>query len=232
MVPARGRARHRPHRGLRGAGPLGPPGARPARAGRVRAPGRGQHFIVDLDLAVYTGALEALAGPLADDPALRVAVNLSGHQLAHPASLVRYRAAADAAGVAPHRITLELTETAALATGAREVEVIAGLREAGFQVVLDDFGTAWSSMDLLVRVPVDGIKIDRVMTAALGTTAGDAVVRASLELAAELGLSTVIEGVETREQARRAEALGGTHAQGFLYSPAVPASSLRTARAG
>ena len=91
------------------------------------------------------------------------------------------------------------------------------MRELGYAVWFDDFGTGWSELTHLVDVPVDGIKIDRFFTERLGGRA-DSVVRALLQVAAELGLATTIEGISTTEQAERALALGCDLAQGFLWS--------------
>ena len=86
----------------------------------------------------------------------------------------------------------------------------------------DDFGTGWSELTHLVDVPVDGIKIDRFFTERLGGRA-DAVVKALLGVAADLGLATTIEGIATREQADRARELGCDLAQGYLWSEPLSA---------
>lgn len=106
---------------------------------------------------------------------------------------------------------------------------LAGLRELGFRVLLDDFGTGWSTLEHLVYLPCDGLKIASSTTRALRTRAGDAVVHAVAELAVELGKVVVIEGVESLEQATRALELGCTHGQGYLWSAPMPAGAVARA---
>jgi EAL domain-containing protein (putative c-di-GMP-specific phosphodiesterase class I) len=97
-------------------------------------------------------------------------------------------------------------------------------------VALDDFGTGFSSLGYLEVLPVDELKIDRRFVAGLGVSHQDeALVRAVLTLAADLGLSVVAEGVETRAQAHALAELGCGMAQGLLYGPAVPVERLAPA---
>ncbi|UZJ24939.1 EAL domain-containing protein [Rhodococcus antarcticus] len=181
-------------------------------------------LVIDLDLAVLRRAMHDLAGWRRTRPELRLSVNLSAKHLTAQESVVRLREAAAVAGVPPHQVDLEITETAAVAASSRSVDVLAQLREHGFRVVLDDFGTGWSSLEHLLRLPVDGLKIDRGLTASLGQRNADAVVRAVTGMSRDMGLTTVIEGVESADAACRARALGCTVGQGYLWSAAVPAA--------
>ena len=121
-------------------------------------------------------------------------------------------------------MTLEITETVALAAHPGDRDFLQELRARGFSVVLDDFGTGFSVVEKVLRLPIDGIKIDRSVSSQLGTRTGDAVTRALVGLADELQLSIVIEGIATAEQAAHARALGCTHGQGFWWSAPMPGS--------
>ena len=132
-----------------------------------------------------------------------------------------------ASGVDPGRLTLEITERTAVDDLARAGAVLQPLRALGVHVALDDFGTGFSSLGYLAGLPVDELKIDRRFVDGLGVRSEDeALVRAVLALAADLGLRVVAEGVETPEQARALVGLGCGMAQGMLYGSAVPIERL------
>jgi EAL domain-containing protein (putative c-di-GMP-specific phosphodiesterase class I) len=105
------------------------------------------------------------------------------------------------------------------------------LRGIGFRVWLDDFGTGWASLDHLLWLRVDGIKIDRAVTVALGTPIGDALTQAVTGLANALGLHTTIEGIETRCSAELARVRGCDYGQGYLWAPPLPATVIDDFRA-
>ncbi len=121
-------------------------------------------------------------------------------------------------------MTIELTENAAV-RDIDEMEIeLARARSLGIAVALDDFGTGHSSLTLVRRLPFDTIKIDRCFVDGVATDrASQAVVSAVVELAAGVGASAVAEGVEQIDDAIQLRSLGCRFAQGFLYSPAVPA---------
>jgi EAL domain-containing protein (putative c-di-GMP-specific phosphodiesterase class I) len=108
--------------------------------------------------------------------------------------------------------------------------VLQPLRALGVHVALDDFGTGFSSLGYLDVLPVDELKIDRRFVAGLGVRPQDeALVRHVLNLAADLGLRVVAEGVEKPAQARTLVELGCGMAQGLLFGPAVPVERLAPA---
>lgn len=183
-------------------------------------------LIVQLDLAIIRQALADLGRWHQIDPALRVSLNLSGRHLDHDDWAEVIKTAAQEAGVSADRIDLELTETARPTDMESGRAMVKRVRELGFLIWFDDFGTGWSALQDLLELPVDGIKIDRSFAAVLGNAGEDAIVRALVGGAGELGLKVTIEGVETEEQARLARELGCDHAQGWLWSPAVPADEL------
>jgi len=190
-------------------------------------------LIVPLGTWVLRAALDWLA--TWPDTCAGVAVNVAGGQVADPGFVDMVRAALEHSGIDPARLTLEITEATAVADLTRAGAVLQPLRALGVHVALDDFGTGFSSLGYLARLPVDELKIDRRFVSGLGVRVEDeALVRAVIGLAADLGLRVVAEGVETPEQARRLAELGCTWVQGFLYARPTPVHelvALRTAHA-
>jgi len=189
-------------------------------------------LIIELDLAVMRQALVDLSRWRHTNPSLRMAVNLSARHFDHQDCVEKLLAAAAAAGVPPASVDLELTETTRPSTGYRHVaDAVQELRDSGFGVWLDDFGTGWSSLDHLLWLRVDGIKIDRAVTIALGTPIGDALTQAVTGLADALALRTTIEGIETQRSADLARARGCDYGQGYLWAPPEPAASINNTHA-
>ena len=101
------------------------------------------------------------------------------------------------------------------------------LKSLGVRVAIDDFGTGYSSLGYLKRFPVDVVKIDRSFVEGLETSPVDAaIVAAVIGLADAVGMTTVAEGVETREQLEQLEAMGCKTVQGFYLARPMPASSM------
>lgn len=183
-------------------------------------------LIVDLDHSVMRQALSDLHRWRQRSPELRMGVNMSSRQFDRVDWVDAVRALLATTGAPATAVDLELTETVRLAARHADGAFVRTLQSMGFTVWMDDFGTGWSSLEYLLRLPVDGIKIDRVMAVALGTRVGNAVTRAVTGLASDLGLSVTIEGVGTREQAASAAELGCRTAQGYLWSRPVPATDI------
>jgi sensor c-di-GMP phosphodiesterase-like protein len=164
---------------------------------------------------------------------LKVTINVSSQDLGDPRFFELLDQCLRSAGVKPATIGLEVTERS---TADHEVTIdaIARLKRAGYTVYIDDFGTGYSNLAYLHRLAADAIKIDRVFTQTVGTGAATAsVVSQILAMANQLGLSVVAEGIETPEQAAYFRS-AGRHvlAQGFLFSPGVPPTQLKSILAG
>ncbi|MFC4062241.1 putative bifunctional diguanylate cyclase/phosphodiesterase [Planomonospora corallina] len=164
---------------------------------------------------------------------ITVAVNVSGRQLRDETFGDAVLAVLERHELPRHVLTLEITESMLLATTpvetARIVETLTRLREHGVRIALDDFGTGYSSLSYLRTLPVDILKIDRSFTTPL--TDADhqrtrAFTKTIVELSASLGLKTVVEGVETREQADVLRQMGSPLGQGYLFSPPVVAGRI------
>jgi diguanylate cyclase (GGDEF)-like protein/PAS domain S-box-containing protein len=158
---------------------------------------------------------------------LWMTVNVSTRQLATPSLVGTIQAALTAAGIAPARLHLEITETALILDDDRSVKTLQALRDMGVRLAIDDFGTGYSSLTYLKRLPIDVLKIDRSFVDGLGTDANDtSIVRMILSLASALDLTPIAEGVETELQLETLHRYGCKLGQGYLWSPGLPPDEL------
>lgn len=148
-----------------------------------------------------------------------VAVNLSPLQFRNPSLIGSVVGALAASGLPPHRLELEITETALLGAEKRNHEILRALRNIGIRVSIDDFGTGYSSMSYLQNFAVDKIKIDKRFVQGLDNgKSSAAIIQAIVNLGAEIGVGTAAEGVETQEQLDSVLERGCTLVQGYLFS--------------
>ena len=157
---------------------------------------------------------------------LTMAVNISARTLKPTGELPDTVAElTEAWGTAPDRLTLELTESALIEAAAPDV--LARLHKMGGKVSVDDFGTGYSSLAYLQNLPVDQLKIDQSFVINLATIPGDAViVRSTIDLAHNLGMTVVAEGVEDENTLDILAQYGCDSAQGHLFSRALTAEEL------
>jgi EAL domain-containing protein (putative c-di-GMP-specific phosphodiesterase class I) len=125
----------------------------------------------------------------------------------------------------PKHLRLEITETALVSPHATAA-LLRELRDLGVKIYLDDFGTGHSSLSRLHQLPVDALKIDRSFVSSLLLPERSAIVESILALAYTLETGVVAEGVEDEVQALELDRLGCRYAQGFLFSPPMPASKV------
>jgi diguanylate cyclase (GGDEF)-like protein/PAS domain S-box-containing protein len=160
---------------------------------------------------------------------LTVAVNLSSHQVRHPELLAHVGQILRETGLEPGALELELTESALIDQGPASVRVLRQLKDLGIHLHLDDFGTGYSSLSYLRRFPLDVLKIDRSFVAELSTTTdGAAVVRAIIDLAHNLQLKVIAEGVEGETQLEILAALGADYAQGYFFAKPLTAAAMHS----
>jgi EAL domain-containing protein (putative c-di-GMP-specific phosphodiesterase class I) len=153
-----------------------------------------------------------------DGHPVKLNINLSRRQLSHPGLLDMLTQIASSEGVPPARLRLEITETTVMDSRADVVSVMQAMRDAGFGLAMDDFGTGHSSLSCLHRFPIDVLKIDRSFISNLaGRRELSAVMHAIVTLAHHLGLSVVAEGVETGDQLAQLQAMECECAQGYLF---------------
>lgn len=154
---------------------------------------------------------------------LMVNVNVSTVQLQDERFVPQVIDTLEQTGLAPDLLCLEITESAVLHDFAIVRQQLSQLRELGISVALDDFGTAYSSLTWLQQLPLTTLKIDRTFVAQLGGSHVDeAIVTGTITLARQLGLRTIGEGVETREQLHALTSLGCDFAQGYSLSHPLP----------
>jgi diguanylate cyclase (GGDEF)-like protein len=153
-----------------------------------------------------------------------IAVNLSAIQFRKERKLIeQVKSALGAAGLAPERLELEITESVLIADDECAALILRELKELGVKVALDDFGTGYSSLSYLRRFPFDKIKIDRSFVQDSTENADSlAIVKAVIALGRSLGMATVAEGVETEAQLEIVSEQGCTEAQGYLFSVPLP----------
>lgn len=152
-----------------------------------------------------------------------VAINLSGASIARGGLVEEVERRLDAAGVDPHRVTFEITETAAAEDIDRAAELTRRLRELGCGVALDDFGTGFGTFTYLSRLAVTELKIDRAFVARVRDSATDRrVVASMIAVAGNFDMRTVAEGIEDVETLRTLTEMGVDLAQGFLLGRPEP----------
>jgi len=186
-------------------------------------------LIVGLGLQVLTSACRAADGWLRDlgPTAPLVHVNLSARQLATPNLAALVSGVLRSTGLDASRLCLEITESVLMEDAPTAVRAVEALKSIGVRVAIDDFGTGYSSLSYLRRFPVDVLKVDRSFVDGLGPDPEDsAIVAAIVNLAANLDLEAIAEGVETRQQLELLCQLGCGGAQGFFFSKAVPLPEL------
>jgi predicted signal transduction protein with EAL and GGDEF domain len=145
-----------------------------------------------------------------------VAVNVSPAQFRRGGLVETVRRALEDSGLAPHRLEIEITETALLKDTDLVVRDLRALHALGVRVAMDDFGTGYSSLSYLQKFPFDRLKIDRSFVQRMGDDPDSAaIVHAVAALGRGLGVRTTAEGVETQEQFERVRAEGCEDVQGF-----------------
>src|SRR4051794_14475655 len=157
---------------------------------------------------------------------LSVAVNLSARSFLDTQLAVELPRLLAKHEVEAELLELEITESMLMTDPARAEATLVRLRQIGLTLSIDDFGTGYSSLANLKRLPVDTIKIDKSFVIEMALDASDAaIVRSTIELAHNLGLEVVAEGVESEDAWRHLEALGCDYAQGYYLSRPLPAEA-------
>jgi len=182
-------------------------------------------LIVDLGRWILRKAcIECMQWPAG----VSVAVNFSSHQFHRRDVLTDVRYALDVSGLPANRLEIEITETSLLRNSQWTLDVLNQLRAAGVRISLDDFGTGYSSLSYLNNFPLQKVKIDRSFLEGIEQDRPRTLLRGVARLSADLGMTVVVEGVETNQQLELISADGTiTEAQGYLFSPPVAAHQVR-----
>lgn len=158
---------------------------------------------------------------------LEMSVNLSARNLLDPELPAQVDELLRRHGVPAERLTVEITESAALVDPDRAIAALEALRASGVGVSVDDFGTGNASIEYLAALPASELKIDRsLISGMLEDARAEAIVRSTIDLARNLGLTVVAEGIETEDVMERLGVLGAETGQGFLISRPLPAEEL------
>jgi len=185
-------------------------------------------FISELTRWVIAEAARAVRQAADSGIALRLSVNLSTRDLLSPDLPSRMAGLLAEQRVQPASLCLEITESAIMDDPQRALATLEQLSAMGFKLSIDDFGTGYSSLAYLKRLPVDELKIDKSFVLAMEHDIDDAkIVRSTIELAHNLGLTVVAEGVETSKAWQLLAALGCDEGQGYFISRPMPQGEFR-----
>jgi diguanylate cyclase (GGDEF)-like protein len=182
-------------------------------------------LIVDLGRWILRKAcMECMKWP----DGVNVAVNFSSQQFHQRDVLSEVRYALEVSGLPAPRLEIEITESSLLRNTQVTHDVLSQLRAIGVRISLDDFGTGYSSLSYLHNFPLQKVKIDRSFLEGIDSDRPLTLLRGVARLSADLGMSVVVEGIETNEQLELISADGTvTEAQGYLFSRPVPAVRIR-----
>jgi diguanylate cyclase (GGDEF)-like protein/PAS domain S-box-containing protein len=158
-----------------------------------------------------------------------LAVNLSARELTHPDVVSTVLNAMRRSSLAPGRLTIEVTESTAMADRDSGFRALRELSEAGIRIAIDDFGTGYSSLDHLRAMPADILKIDRSFVAGMSANSPDsALVAAAVAMGRALAMEVVAEGIETADQVTDLRELGCPLGQGYLFARPLPPEEIDT----
>lgn len=184
-------------------------------------------LVRELGAWVLEAAVAQAAAWNASGRSLEVSVNVSARQLADPDLPSTVATALARHGVPASQLVLEITETALMLDPVAAATTLRRLADLGTRIAVDDFGTGYASLTYLRRFPVHELKVDKSFVDGVARDSGDrAIVATCLQLAHALGLTSVAEGVETREQRDALAELGCHVVQGYLFGRPVPAELL------
>jgi diguanylate cyclase (GGDEF)-like protein/excisionase family DNA binding protein/PAS domain S-box-containing protein len=156
-----------------------------------------------------------------------MAVNVSARELAEGALPEQVAQTLRRTGTPAEMLTIEVTETSLMVESTSPAALLQDLRDLGVQVVLDDFGSGYSSLNYLKRFPIHGLKVDQGLVGEVEESEVDRqILRAIVAMGAALGVAVLVEGVETREQVHALGGLGCDLMQGFAFARPAPAETI------
>ena len=154
---------------------------------------------------------------------LPVSVNVSRIDLYDPGLLEKLRQIVESNGLSYHDILLEITESAYTEDPGQIIEKVKQLRQLGFRIEMDDFGSGYSSLNMLSTLPIDALKLDmQFIRNAFRERKDTRLLEAMIQLAESFEVPTIAEGVETAEQVAALKAMGCDIIQGYYYSRPLP----------
>jgi len=158
---------------------------------------------------------------------ISISINISARDFQDPDLLFLIEELISSSGIEPSRLTLELTESAVMTDTRKAFDSLSKIDKMGIKLAIDDFGTGYSSLEYLKRLPVDELKIDRSFVVDMATSKDDAaIVRSTIDLAHNLGLHVVAEGVEDQAAVDLLNTMDCDTMQGYFFSKPIPAEEI------
>jgi diguanylate cyclase (GGDEF)-like protein/PAS domain S-box-containing protein len=163
------------------------------------------------------------------NPSLSMSVNLSSRQFSSPDLIQQIQQAIADFDLDAHTLKLEITESAVMDDAKTATEMLCQLKQINTQLLIDDFGTGYSSLSYLHQFPIDTVKIDQSFIRCMGTEQnGEAIVRAIVGLAHNLGMTVIAEGVEDRMQMEQLSRFQAEYGQGYYFARPLTAEDAAT----
>ena len=154
-----------------------------------------------------------------------ISVNVSRIDMLDPELVSNMKSLVEEFGLTPEELLLEITESAYAQDSGRIIDMVSDLREAGFRVEMDDFGSGYSSLNMISTLPIDALKLDMQFTRnAFKSRKNTRMLEVVVDIAESLSVPTIAEGVETAEQMFTLKSMGCDIVQGYYFSRPVPAS--------
>lgn len=181
-------------------------------------------LITKLDRYVWELACKSIRSSIDNgETVVPVSVNVSRINLFLPNLGEELVALLDQYHLEPHHLKLEITESAYTKDQKQLLDAIMKLKEKGFTIVMDDFGSGYSSLNVLKDMPIDVVKVDMSFINDVSTSRkADVIMMNMVRMAKEIGITVVVEGVETEDQLQYLKSINCDQIQGFLYSKPVP----------
>ncbi|MGP0629713.1 EAL domain-containing protein [Nitrospina sp. 32_T5] len=157
------------------------------------------------------------------NPDISIAVNLSVIQFNSPDLVSEIKGIIKNTGIDPQKLQVEVTESILIQDSTLAINILQNLNDLGIKICIDDFGTGYSSLSYLKSMPIDYLKVDQSFIRDLTDPTNEAITRAVVALARSLGMRTIAEGVETKEQKSFLQTIDCDEGQGYLFSKPLEA---------
>lgn len=183
----------------------------------------GNGMIVELDRYMWRCACEILSGWTGEKKDLFISVNISPKDFYYIDVVSEIRQLVREYGIEPRRLRLEITETVMMSDSEERMKLLEEFRDAGFIVEMDDFGSGYSSLNLLKDMPVDVLKIDmKFLSASDNYGRSETIIKNIIQLSDELKIASLTEGVETGQQFAQLSGMGCKLFQGYYFARPMP----------
>ncbi len=181
-------------------------------------------FIVNLDMYVYKSVLQCLRERLDNgESVVPISLNVSRFHVNNPNIVKDINELVKSYNIDPKLVEFELTESAFMKNADRLIEKMIGLKKVGFKISVDDFGSGFSSLNLLKEFPANTLKIDKAfLDETTNSQRSKDIVKSIVDMAKNINMEVICEGVETREQADFLKEIGCEMAQGYLFAKPMP----------